>query len=44
MLDFTEGWAWFVAGIGITLLVFLFLLLMVAFARRSEQRIQSRKP
>jgi hypothetical protein len=37
MLDFTEGWTWFLAGLGATLLVFLLLLVMVFFARRSEQ-------
>jgi hypothetical protein len=37
MLDFSQGWAWFVAGASVTLLVVLVLLLTVAVAQRSEQ-------
>jgi heme/copper-type cytochrome/quinol oxidase subunit 2 len=44
MRDITEGWTWFVAGLGATLLVFLFLLVTVFFARRSEQHAHERKP
>ena len=40
MLDFAEGWTWFLAGLGATLLFFLLLLVMVFFARRSETRQQ----
>jgi Na+-transporting methylmalonyl-CoA/oxaloacetate decarboxylase gamma subunit len=44
MPDFTEGWMWLVAGLGATVLVFLFLLVTVFFARRSEQHAHERKP
>jgi hypothetical protein len=44
MLDFGEGWTWFLGGLGATLLVFLFLLVTVFFARRSEQHGRNRTP
>ncbi|MBD0328822.1 MAG: hypothetical protein ICV64_01805 [Thermoleophilia bacterium] len=37
MLDFTEGWTWFAAGFGTTVLVALAAVLVVALARRAER-------
>ena len=38
MLDFGQGWTWFVAGFSTTLGVTVLLVLAVAFAKRSESR------
>jgi hypothetical protein len=38
MLDFTEGWSWFIAGLGTTLFFVLLLVVFAVFARRAEHR------
>lgn len=38
MLDFGEGWSWFVAGFSATVGVTVLLLLVVAVAKRSHSR------
>ena len=38
MLDFGEGWSWFVAGFSATVGVTVLRLLVVAFAKRSHAR------
>lgn len=43
MLDFTEGWAWFVAGLSATVAIVLFLLAIVGLARRSQERPRGHK-
>jgi len=43
MLDVGEGWTWFVAGLGATLLMILVLLVIVGLARRSEQDARGRR-
>lgn len=36
MLDFTQGWSWFVAGLGTTLFFALLVIVFAAFARKAE--------
>lgn len=38
MLDFTQGWSWFVAGLSTTLFLTLLLVVFVFFASRSQHR------
>jgi hypothetical protein len=46
MLDFTQGWVWFVAGFSATLVVVLLLVGTAVAARSAERRQQrgSRRP
>ncbi len=43
MFDFEKGWTWLVAGLSMTVLVVLVLLVTVFFAQRSEQRARVRR-
>jgi uncharacterized membrane protein len=38
MLDFTQGFTWFVAGLGTTIFLVVLMLVFVFFAERTEQR------
>ncbi len=37
MLDFAEGWTWFLAGLGVTLLVVVIFFAALGVAIRSDQ-------
>jgi hypothetical protein len=38
MFDFTEGWTWFVGGLGITLFFVLLIVVFAAFAKAYAPR------
>ena len=43
MVDFTQGWVWFVCGLGVTVLTALVLVGVVLVARHAEARTRSRR-
>ena len=43
MFDFTQGWMWFVCGLGATVLTTLFIVAVVLLALRGEARARRRQ-